>query len=103
MPDNDVEVATVAVPDLINAIKDDNFTLAGAHFNDLVSDKIQNSLNQTKVRLANQIFNGEEPADEEDLEVEEPELETDEEELDFQDEIENEEEFGDEEEEDLED
>ena len=58
MSDQDVDAATITVPDLIAAIKNDNFTLAGNQFSDLVNDKLQTSLNQNKVRLASSIFNG---------------------------------------------
>lgn len=83
MPDNDVDAATITIPDLLSAIKDDNFTLAGNQFNDLVNDKLQNSLNQNRIRLASQIFNGEDlPVDnEEEIEDEELELELEDEEL----------------------
>lgn len=85
MPDNDVDAATVTIPDLLAAIKDDNFNLAGNHFNDLVNDKLQVSLNQNKIRLASSIFNDEELEDEEDFEVE-AELDDELEDLEVEDE-----------------
>ena len=67
------ESGPVSVDDVLKAIQDKNLARAKAHFNDVMGAKINDALENEKVRLANTVFNG---ASEED-EVEEPEVEDD--------------------------
>lgn len=71
----------MSVEDLINYITDQNFSKAEVTLNDLMSDKMNDALEQEKIAVANQIFNGveeEEEFDDEDLDEEEEEFEFDE-------------------------
>ena len=73
MADEDVVVAEVEAPpiepgseaigELIDAIQSQNFTGAEKQFNDLVNDRLQNQLDQAKMRMAGQMFNGDEDED----------------------------------------
>jgi len=81
--DQEVEVAAVSIPDMIKAIEDGKFTDATAKFNSIVGDRLQDVLDQARIKLAGQIYNDEEP--EEDTE-EEPE---DDEDFEDDDETEN--------------
>lgn len=70
-----------AVKDLIQQAFDQDFNNAGKTFGDIMSVKLSDVLDQEKVRLADQIFNGVEDAEEEDDQLE----------LDLEDETEEEE------------
>ena len=69
-----------AVKDLIQQALDADYNKANKIFSDVMTIKVQDVLDQEKVRLADQIYNGAEPEDEDDI--------TDE---DLEDEIEDEE------------
>ena len=77
------ESGPVTVDDVLKAIQDKNLARAKAHFNDVMGAKVNDAMEQEKVRLANAEFNG---ATEED-EVEEPEAE--EGDVDLESEVEN--------------
>jgi len=86
------------IEDLIQASLDQDYNKASEVFGDVMTIKMDDALEQEKVALSQQVYNGEEPNefDEEDLEdvdfddtEEDEELEDDEEELDFGDEVEN--------------
>jgi hypothetical protein len=70
-----VEVSSNAMGEFLDAIQGQNFTQAERHFNDMMMDRIQDSLEQRKVQIASQMF-GSEPEDEEedDEEFDEDEL-----------------------------
>jgi hypothetical protein len=77
---------TVSVDDVLQAIQQKNVGRAKAMFQNVMSDKINSSLESEKVRIASQVFNAPEEA-----EVEEPEYEeeTDDEEVDVESEVSN--------------
>ena len=49
--------------DLVDAMYTQNYTAATEIFNDMISQKMNDALEQEKVSVASQIFNGEEPED----------------------------------------
>jgi hypothetical protein len=57
----------MSVEELINHITDQNFSKAEITLNDLMSDKMNSALEQEKIAVANQIYNGVDPDEEEDL------------------------------------
>lgn len=59
------------IEDLLNAIETQDYTSAESQFNDLIGDRIQDTLDQAKVRIAASIYNGEESEEEIDTEEEE--------------------------------
>ena len=78
---------TVSVDDVLQAIQQKNVGQAKAMFQNVMSDKINSSLESEKVRIASQVFNTPE-----EVEVEEPEdVEEvdDEEEVDVESEVSN--------------
>ena len=77
---------TVSVDDVLQAIQQKNVGRAKAMFQNVMSDKINSSLESEKVRIASQVFNAPE-----EVEVEEPEEveEVDEEEVDVESEVSN--------------
>ena len=91
------------VKDLINSAMAQDYNSANKIFGDVMTVKMDDLLDQEKVRLADQIFNGVEPDDEDDEDIEgddeqlefdleaegESESEEDEEELDTEDESED--------------
>ena len=83
------EVETNPVEDLVQAAMDQNYTSATDIFSNLMGEKMAAALDQTKIALADQIFNGAES--EEDIDDEELDLELDDEDLEV-DEDEDEEE-----------
>ena len=59
------------IEDFLKAIEDQNFTQAERQFNDIVGDRLQDTLDQAKARIAASIYN--EVEDEEPEEVEDAE------------------------------
>lgn len=68
---DEIDANNSAIRDFIKSIEDKNFTQAEYQFNNMVGDRLGDVLDQTKVKLAGQLFNDEEPEEETDLEVEE--------------------------------
>jgi len=83
------------IEDLINSVADQDFSNAGPTFNELMQSRIADALEQEKIAVAGQIFNGEEP-EEEQLEFDLDDI-TDEEIDDAIEEIDDEDEESDEE------
>lgn len=71
--------------DLVQSIFDQNYTAATEIFNDMVGQKMQDALEQEKIAVAGQIYNGEDPEEDDDLEFDEEDLEFDEEDLELDD------------------
>ena len=57
------EVETNPALDLVNALSVSDFNNAETLFKDILSDKVQQSLDAEKVSVADQIFNGVEPVE----------------------------------------
>ena len=58
---DEVEVEeTNPIEDLIDYIQDKNYNQAEKQFTDLLDDRVQNVLDQTRVKIAGQIFNKQE-------------------------------------------
>ena len=89
MSDEDVVVGEVAadpietpenpIVDFLKSVEDQNFVSAEKQFNDMVGDRLQDTLNQAKMRIAQTIY-GEEEVDavqdelaDEEIDLEEPE------------------------------
>lgn len=73
------EVEVNPMDTFINDIMDKNFVGAQDAFNGMIGDKLQDALDAEKIRMADQVFNGEEPEQleldlEDDTEVEEEEV-----------------------------
>jgi len=71
--DYDVDVDT-----MIDAIRQKNLGQAKSHFEDIIGDKVNASLEAEKIRLANVVYNGaseEEATEDEEVETEEPSYE----------------------------
>lgn len=62
---SDLDLAVEANPtlDLVNALQGGNFNSAEELFNDILGDKMQQSLDAEKVAVADQMFNGVEPVE----------------------------------------
>jgi hypothetical protein len=78
--DNQVDTAEVEdvqgvdIGQFIDAIAAQNFNQAKSHFDDLLADRMNDALEQEKITVANNIYNGvEDDIDDEDLEFDEPE------------------------------
>ena len=67
----------VSVDDVLSAIQQKNIGQAKAHFSDLMGIKIDNALESEKVKIANQVFNGQAEEEVPELESESEESETD--------------------------
>lgn len=52
------------IEDLINNVMNQDFSAAGPTFNELMNDRVADALEQEKIAVAGQIFNGEEPEEE---------------------------------------
>lgn len=82
------EVETNSVEDLVQAAMSQDYTAASDIFSNIMGEKMSDALDQQKIALANQIYNGEEP--EEELDIDDIADETDEE-LEDDDELEEDE------------
>ena len=90
------EVITPSIEDMLDAIKGDRTLDSGKIFADLMSGKIEDALEQEKIRIADAVYNSDGSDDEEEFEsdvedesdVEEVELELED---DFEDEVEDQE------------
>ena len=60
---SDLELETNPTLDLVNALQGGNFNSAEELFNDILGDKVQQSLDAEKVAVADQIFNGIDPVE----------------------------------------
>lgn len=64
------------IEDLINNVVDQDFSKAGPMFTDIIQDKVNNALEQEKINIAAQVYNGgntveiEEPIEPTDDEIE---------------------------------
>ena len=56
------------IEDLLNHIQTQQYTDAEQAFNDIIGDRLQDKLDQAKIRIADQMFNAQQEEDEEDLE-----------------------------------
>lgn len=52
-----------SINDFINAIEKQDFTSAEKDFNDLLGDRMQDALDQAKVKIASSMYNDEEPVE----------------------------------------
>jgi len=79
------------IEDLINSVVDQDFSKAGPMFQDILGDKIATALEQEKLAVTDQVFNGVEASDEEDTSEEDLEMFSDEELEEYDEEDESEE------------
>jgi len=56
---DDVDLEKNDINNFLDAIQQKDFTTAGKQFDDLVSDRLQSTLDQAKARIAGQIYNQE--------------------------------------------
>lgn len=75
----------MSIEDLINNITDENFSRAEVTLNDLLMDKMSDAIEQEKIAVANQIFNGGDDEDQLELDLDDEDLD-DEDEEDFEEE-----------------
>ena len=68
---SDLELETNPTLDLVNALQGGNCNSAEELFNDILGDKVQQSLDAEKVAVADQIFNGIDPVE---MEMEDEEV-----------------------------
>ncbi len=89
MPDDDVVVGEVGadpidapnpIADFLKSVEDQNFVGAEAQFNDMVSDRLSDAMDQAKIKIASNLYGDGEP--EADVEPDVEEVEVDVEDLD---------------------
>ena len=76
MAEQEVENEKNPLEDLVQYSLDQDFNNANKVFNDVISVKLNDVLDQEKIKLANQLYNGQ-PAEEDDTEGAEDQLELD--------------------------
>ena len=76
MAEQEVENEKNPLEDLVQYSLDQVFNNANKVFNDVISVKLNDVLDQEKIKLANQLYNGQ-PAEEDDTEGDEDQLELD--------------------------
>ncbi len=91
MPDDDVVVGEVGadpidapnpIADFLKSVEDQNFVGAEAQFNDMVSDRLSDAMDQAKVKIASNLYGDGEPEPDVDVDVDVEEEEVDVEDLD---------------------
>ncbi len=84
MPDDDVVVGEVGadpidapnpIADFLKSVEDQNFVGAEAQFNDMVSDRLSDAMDQAKVKIASNLYGDGEPEPDVDVEEEEVDVE----------------------------
>lgn len=55
------------IEDLLASIESQSYTDAEERFNDIIGDRLQDTLDQAKVRIAGQVFNASQELDDEDF------------------------------------
>jgi hypothetical protein len=65
-----MEEQMTEIEDLINNVANQDFSKAGPTFMEIMNAKIDDALEQEKIAVASQIFNGEEPEEDEDEQLE---------------------------------
>jgi len=53
-----------SIEDLINTVVDQDFSKSGPMFSEIMQDKMSDAIEQEKIAIAGQVFNGEEPEEE---------------------------------------
>jgi hypothetical protein len=79
----------MSIEDFINNVTDQNFSKAEPIFHELIQSKLNDALEAERIKVAGQVFNGEEDDEEQlelDLEDEDEDLEDDDDENDDEDE-----------------
>lgn len=61
--ENEMEIETNPIEDMIDSIHQGDFNNAESHFNDLIGDRLQDALDQAKVRVAQSIYGDSEVED----------------------------------------
>ena len=61
--ENEMEIETNPIADMIDSIQQGDFNNAESHFNDLIGDRLQDALDQAKVRVAQSIYGDSEVED----------------------------------------
>ena len=61
----------MSIEDLIKAVGDKQFSTAETGFSTIMMQKMSDAMDQEKIKLADQIFNGVDPEEDEDLDDEE--------------------------------
>lgn len=83
MPDDDVVVGEVGadpidapnpIADFLKSVEDQNFVGAEAQFNDMVSDRLSDAMDQAKVKIASNLYGDGEPEADVEPDVEEEEV-----------------------------
>lgn len=79
-----IQTDSQPIEDFLKAIEDQNFTQAERHFNDIVGDRLQDTLDQAKARIAASIHDepevedseeDDDVGDEDDIDLEDDEVE----------------------------
>lgn len=106
MSETELDKNKEEISNFLDAIQQKNYNQAEKHFSDILGDRVSDALDQTKIKLASQIYQGEDEIDDESTDETEEDLSlenSDEEELVDDEEFEDEEFVDDEEFEDEED
>lgn len=61
-----IQTASGAIDDLINYIRDQDFVSAESQFSDLVGNRLQDTLDQARIRISDEIFNAQQDPEDED-------------------------------------
>jgi hypothetical protein len=61
-----IQTASGAIGDLINYIRNQDFVSAESQFNDLVGSRLQDTLDQARIKISDEIFNAQQDLDDED-------------------------------------
>jgi hypothetical protein len=79
-----IQTASGAIGDLINYISNQDFVSAESQFNDLVGSRLQDTLDQARIKISDEIFNAQQDLEDEDEdeEIDLSDIDLDDEDLD---------------------
>ncbi len=66
---------SASIRELIKSIEDENYSSAEKNFTSMLGDRLGDALDQTKMKIADQIFNNAEP-EEDDIDVDDEDIES---------------------------
>ena len=90
---DELEAETIEAPnhiaDFLNSVEGQDFVNAERQFGDMINDRLQNAMDQAKIKIASSLYNDELDDEEEEVELDVEELEDEievDDEIDFDDE-----------------
>ena len=63
-----IQTASNAIDDLIQYIRDQDYVSAESGFNDIIGDRLQDTLDQARIKISDEIFDAQQDIEDDDIE-----------------------------------